>query len=99
MERKIESESRGEIKKMEKNSEEPKLEVNDKGFVVSFPPGSHTRCPLTARRCDGRTCALWLDPLCSELQLVSEMCLFRLAMKKIAGKLTPYVHQSVVEGD
>ena len=71
---------------MGNSSKEPKLEVNDKGFVVPFPPGSHTRCPLTARMCDGKTCALWLDPLHNDLKLVSKMCLFRLAMKKIAGE-------------
>ena len=84
---------------MGNNSEEPKLEVNDKGFVIPIPLGSHTRCPLTARKCDGKSCALWLDPLRSELKLISKMCLFRLAMKKIAGELTPNVHQSVIDGD
>ena len=84
---------------MGNSSEEPKLEVNDKGFVEPIPRGSHTRCPLTKRMCDGGTCALWLDPLRKDLKLISEMCLFRLAMKKIAGELTPNVHQSVIDGD
>lgn len=77
------------------NSEEPKSEENGltpeqtkkiEGFIKPIPRGSHTRCPLTLRMCDGKTCALWLDPLQSELKLISEMCLFRLAMKKIAGE-------------
>ena len=72
-------------KKNEKNSEEPKSGVNDKGFVQPLPRGSHTRCPLTNRMCDGKTCALWLDPSKSELNLISRMCLFRLALKKTAG--------------
>jgi len=84
---------------MGNNSEEPKLEVNDKGFVEPIQPGSHIRCPLIKRMCNGRTCALWLDPSRKDLKLIPEMCLFRLAMKKIAGKLTPCVHRSVIEGD
>lgn len=68
------------------NSEEPKSEVNKEGFIKPIPRGSHTRCPLTLRMCDGKTCALWLDPSQSELKLISKMCLFRLAMKKIAGE-------------
>lgn len=67
-------------------SEEPKSEENNEGFVKPMPRGSHTRCPLTKRICDGRTCALWLDSFQSELKSVSEMCLFRLVMKKIAGE-------------
>ena len=63
---------------------EQKKEINR--FVKPFPQGSHTRCPLTKRWCDGKTCALWLDPFQSELKLISKMCLFRLAMKKIAGE-------------
>lgn len=71
---------------MGNSSEEPKLEVNDKGFIKPIPPGSRTRCPLMSKICNGRTCALWLDPLRSDLKSISEMCLFRLAMKKIAGE-------------
>jgi len=71
------------IKKMEDQKVDNKV-LN--GFVPAMPKGSHTRCPLTLRMCDGRTCALWLDPLKSELNFISEMCLFRLAMKKIAGE-------------
>jgi len=86
-------------KKNEKNSEEPKSEVNNSGFVDAMTKLSHIMCPLTKRMCYGRTCVLWLDALKSELNLISRMCLFRLAMKKIAGELTPCVHQSVREGD
>jgi len=68
------------------NSEEPKSEENKEGFIKPIPRGSHTRCPLTLRMCDGRTCVLWLDPLKPKLNFISEMCLFRLAMKKIAGE-------------
>lgn len=69
------------IKKME----DQKVD-NKNGFVPAMPKGSHTRCPLTDRMCDGKTCALWLDPSQSELKLISKMCLFRLAMRKIAGE-------------
>lgn len=72
---------RVEIKKMEEQQV-----VNKSGFVDAMPKGSHIMCPLTNRMCDGKTCALWLNPLQSGLKLISKMCLFRLAMKKIAGE-------------
>jgi len=64
----------------------PEQKKEIEGFVEPIPRGSHTRCPLTDRMCDGRTCALWSDPLQSGLEFISRMCLFRLAMKKIAGE-------------
>lgn len=71
---------------MEIDMNKQELEENDKGFVKPTPRSSHTRCPLTDRMCNGKTCALWLDPFQSELKLISKMCLFRLAMKKIVGE-------------
>lgn len=71
---------------LEENGLTPEQKEKIEGFIKPIPRGSHIRCPLTKRLCDGRTCALWLDPLKPELNFISEMCLFRLAMKKIAGE-------------
>ena len=71
---------------LEENGLTPEQKKKIEGFVKPIPRGSHIRCPLTKRMCDGRTCALWLDSFQSGLKFISEMCLFRLAMKKIAGE-------------
>lgn len=66
-------------------NQESEEKNKDSLLKKDYPTGSFTKCPLIERTCVGMMCALWLNPENNALHWIPEMCLVRLALKKIAG--------------